>query len=371
MSPPPALVARAEALKAWLFDLALPIWWSPGADRNAGGFHDRLSADGESLAGPKRARVTARQVFAFQTAAAMGWRGAADAAIDHGLDFLLAAHRRPDGLYRAVALAADDRVDLYDQAFVLLAFASAAAAGRPGMSEKAESLLGLLSPEPGGGFPSLSGAPLDANPNMHLLEAFMAWMALDAAGPWRRLAAGQVRLAVDRLIDPATGAQSEGFGPGWSAPATSRRAVWPGHQFEWAFLLLHWAQRAGDAAAIAPALRLIAVGERAGVDTARHVAINALDGNLQVTDSGTRLWPQTERLRAVLRAAQVTGDPQFWALAEDAVLGLGAFLDVRTPGLWRDSLESDDLSAPASSLYHLVGAIRELDAAALRTSRGP
>jgi mannose-6-phosphate isomerase len=48
-------------------------------------------------------------------------------------------------------------------------------------------------------------------------------------------------------------------------------------------------------------------------------------------------------------------------MALSALKGLDKFLDVPTPGLWRDSLESDDLTAPASSLYHIVGAIHELD----------
>ncbi|HXU99066.1 MAG TPA: AGE family epimerase/isomerase, partial [Caulobacteraceae bacterium] len=210
-----------------------------------------------------------------------------------------------------------------------------------------------------------TGADLRANPNMHLFEAFLAWTETGAEGPWRELAAGQARLAMTRLIDTDTGAVGEFFGPGWTAPpAPADRRVEPGHQFEWAWLLMRWSQIAGDAAALATALWLIELGERAGVDPERNVAVNALDGDLGPTDLGARLWPQTERLRAHALAAAVTGDGACWDPALKAAESLRRFLTVETPGLWRDSLESDDLTAPASSLYHIVSAVLQLDEAA-------
>jgi mannose-6-phosphate isomerase len=124
---------------------------------------------------------------------------------------------------------------------------------------------------------------------------------------------------------------------------------------------MRWSLVTGDAGALAAALRLIELAERAGVDPNREVAINALDGELRPIDLATRLWPQTERARANLLAGALTGASVCWAAAESAFRGLDRFLDVPTAGLWRDSLESDDLSAPASSLYHIVGAALQLD----------
>ncbi|MGH7024637.1 MAG: AGE family epimerase/isomerase [Caulobacteraceae bacterium] len=361
MNLPASLRAERDRLKAWLLDRAFPIWWNPGADLEHGGFHDRLDADGRPIPGAKRARVAARQVFAYAAAGEMGWSGPWREAMDHGLAFLEAGHRRADGLYRSYAPSADSAVDLYDQAFVLLAWASAARHGDADAGGRARALLDRLPRETAGGFACLEGAGLDANPNMHLFEASLAWTGIDRSGPWHDAASGQARLALTRLIDPATGAQSELFGAGWAAPDAGERAIWPGHQFEWAWLLLRWSLNSGDSAAVAAALRLIEVGERSGVDAARRVAINALDGNLRVIDPGTRLWPQTERLRAALLAGAVTGDPALWDRAAEAATALWKFLDVPTPGLWRDSLEVDGLTAPASSLYHIVGAVLEFD----------
>ena len=364
MKPPAPILELRDRLKAWLLERAFPIWWAPGADMANGGFHDRLDQNGRPILGKKRARVAGRQVFSFAAAGELGWEGPWREAMAQGLDFLEVAHRRSDGLYRAYAHAADGAVDLYDQAFVLLAWASAAKGGDAKIGEKALALLARLPREAVGGFANLDGDGLEANPNMHLFESFLAWTNIDPTGPWRDLAAGQARLAVTRLIDPESGALSEHFGAGWTSPALGERVVEPGHLHEWAWLLLRWSMVSGDTAAIAAAMRLIELAERCGVDPARHVAVNALNGDLEVTDSGTRTWPQTERLRVALLAGALTGDPNFWDIAQDAAVGLDRFLDVPTQGLWRDSLEGDDLSAPASSLYHLVGAIRQLDAVA-------
>ena len=363
MTPPAEILALRDHLKAWLLERAFPIWWNAGADLTAGGFHDRLDADGRPISGPKRARVPARQVFSYAAAGALGWDGPWREAVAHGLGYLEAAHRLESGLYRARSdpAAPSDAVDLYDQAFVLLALSVAAGEGDASAPARAEALLARLPRDAVGGFAGLSPGPRDANPNMHLFEAFLAWNALGVGGPWREVAAGQARLALTRIIDPVTGAQSELFGEDWAAPPAPQRKVEPGHQFEWAWLLMRWSLASGDAAALTAALRLVELGERSGVDQERQVAINALDGALAVVDPTTRLWPQTERLRAAALAAVLTGEAAFWDMALKGAAGLRLFLDVPTPGLWRDGLESEDLTAPASSLYHIVGAILQLD----------
>ncbi|HXV00047.1 MAG TPA: AGE family epimerase/isomerase [Caulobacteraceae bacterium] len=356
MSAPADILAAREALVGWLLDRAFPLWWDPGADLAAGGFHDRLDAAGRPMAGPQRARVQARQVFAYRHAGELGWSGPWRAAMTHGLAALEHHFRRPDGLYRSVR--GQDAADLYDQAFVILAHAQVEGEAR------ALALLERLPRGGAGGFAEFDGDELLANPNMHLFEAALAWVEAGGEGPWREMAADQARLAATRLIDAETGAISEVFGPGWIGPeAPAERRVEPGHQFEWAWLLMRWSLASGDAAALGAALRLIEIAERCGVDPVRNVAINALDGDLEPVDAGTRLWPQTERLRAHLLAGALTDDLACWRLAVKAAEGVWKFLE--PTGLWRDSLESGD-AAPASSLYHIVGAAWQLD----QTARG-
>jgi len=370
VSAPDEVRAAAARLKRWLLDDALPIWWARGADQAGGGYFDRLGQDGAPDFGPKRVRVQARQAHVYALAPGLGWTGPAKTASRHGLAALMAM-RCDDGLYRPTPDAVqplDGMGLVYDQAFVLLALASDRAAFGNHIQERpalalAERLQRFA--QPLGGFAEAPGLaePLFANPNMHLFESFQAWMRVSDDPRWRELAAGEARLALARLIDPARGVLDEQFGPDW-APATSPddRVVWPGHLYEWAFLLLDWPD--ADAAARAAALRLIEVSERTGVD-ARGVTMFALDAALSPIDRGARLWSQTERLRACARAASLTGEPALWNATAQACGALRRFLDVPTPGLWRDRMEADggfrEEAAPTSSLYHIVGAIAELD----------
>ena len=117
----------------------------------------------------------------------------------------------------------------------------------------------------------------------------------------------------------------------------------------------------------AAALRLIEVAETRGVDRRRGVVIFALDEALAPLDRGARLWAQTERLRACARAAAMAGDGSqadaMWGAVGEAIGVLDAFLDTPTRGLWRDWMGPDGAlwtPAPASSLYHIAGAIAEL-----------
>ena len=135
-----SLILARDSLKAWLTRHAYPLWWRAGADHAHGGFHDKLALTGAPVAGPKRARVQARQAICYALAPEFGWTGPSRQAAAHGVDFLISRHRRSDGLYLATVNQAgeamDDVVDLYDQAFVLFAFAAwCGAAGRGGWFE--------------------------------------------------------------------------------------------------------------------------------------------------------------------------------------------------------------------------------------------
>jgi mannose/cellobiose epimerase-like protein (N-acyl-D-glucosamine 2-epimerase family) len=97
------------------------------------------------------------------------------------------------------------------------------------------------------------------------------------------------------------------------------------------------------------------------------VAINSLLDDFSIHDPNARFWPQTERLKAALFAAKITGDPAYWAIAAVAAASFLPYIQTPVAGLWLDvQLPSGDLvdsPAPASTFYHLVGAIVALDSA--------
>jgi mannose-6-phosphate isomerase len=218
---------------------------------------------------------------------------------------------------------------------------------------------------PHGGFeesapPSL---PLLANSHMHLLEACLEWMGLDEDRVWSELAEEIVELALQRLHDPASGFVREFFDDDWTLAAGEHAdVVEPGHQYEWAWLLLRWSQRVHNPRAHQLALALIDRTEDQAVDPARGVALNALFGNGRVRDARARLWPQTERIKAAFLAGVITGRPRYTEIAAAAARSLMKYLDMPTPGLWHDTMDERgafvEQLVPASSFYHIVTAAR-------------
>jgi mannose/cellobiose epimerase-like protein (N-acyl-D-glucosamine 2-epimerase family) len=379
MSVPPEVTALRDRLKAWLFDDALPLWWDAGTDHARGGFREALALDGTPTEGPRRVRVAARQVYVFAQAGRMGWTGPWRAAVEHGVTALLEVYRRPGGLFRfsadATGAAVDDSIQPYEQAFALLAL-SAAHQALPDAGFEARALrtrdaLAALLGRPDGGVHDDAGrgAPLRANPLMHLFEAALAWREAGTDAGWAELADRIARLALTRLIQPASGALPELFDGDWRP--TPGAEVEPGHQFEWGFLLLRQARLTGDPATAERAAALIALAEKAGVDEARGVAIMTLGQDLLPRDTTARLWPQTERTRAGALLAETLPEAG-WPIAQAGAESLLRYLDVPRRGLWHERMEPDgtfrDEPSPASSLYHLVGAIQALDEACLIAS---
>ena len=69
------MVTEAAALRRWLFQEALPLWWAVGADRDRGGFHEAINVDGTPVARPHRARSITRVAFSYCEAGRLGWDG--------------------------------------------------------------------------------------------------------------------------------------------------------------------------------------------------------------------------------------------------------------------------------------------------------
>jgi mannose-6-phosphate isomerase len=354
------------------------LWWSSGADHANGGFEELLDLAGSPVTAPRRARVQARQVYVYATAGALGWQGPWREAVNHGLDYFVARYFRPDGLVRAsvspIGAPADEGPVLYDQAFGLLALA--AADGGAETADRARALIGAIDEyfrSDGLGYRSGDPErPFQSNPHMHLFEASLAWMALDPSRLWSDLAERIAALAMTRFVDAKTGALREFFDDRWApAAGVDGTIVEPGHQFEWAWLLYRWAGLSGSAAATTVANRLVEIGAGHGIDHAQGVAINALDDGFAPLDPSARLWPQTEWIKAALLAAESSPVDRERHLS-DAVDGIAGLKRYLLPnGTWRDKLGTGgafvEEPAPASSLYHIVGAIAEVTRAARST----
>jgi len=364
-----ALAGEVEELRRWLFDRAFPLWWEVGADRSAGGYYERIDFNGRPAHLPRRSRVAARMAFCYCEAGQLGWQGPWREAAQHALTFLRERFVKRDGTVIA-SLREDGSVDatfdLYDQAFALFAYRYGHAIDPTGdwrsLALRLVDTLEANFAHPLGGFrEDRAGAlPLRANPHMHLLEAALSWRAADDASLWRRIADEIVALSLEHFVEAKSGALREYFSANWRPLAGERgEIVEPGHHYEWAYLLDRWAMLSGQARPAAVA-KLIAFADANGIDRTRRVAVNGVRLSGEIADAAARLWPQTERLRAYVIDRQAQGDEQL----HQAIASLQRYLAAPRPGLWYENLAADGQfvieAAPATSLYHIVGAVAEL-----------
>ena len=241
------LTQLTRALRSSIVE-AYDVWWRHGADHVRGGFHERLNHDLTSTGEPRRSRLHPRQAFAYSHAPRLSWNGPSASAVEHALHFFMAHYRREDGLFRALVSPEgeplDDDIVLYDQAFALLGLASGYATLREerwrdtGIELTMRYGRDSRIRQPASPKAFAQAEPLSSNSHMHLLEATLAWSELDEDPRWRNLAEEIIELALTRLIDARTGALPEFFTADWRPQPDW--VVEPGHQFEWAWLLLRF-----------------------------------------------------------------------------------------------------------------------------------
>lgn len=372
-APPKAdFDAAARAFADWMRLRALPMWSTLGLGAD-GGFAESLSLSGRPTSTSRRARVQTRQIYVYAKAGLLGWQGDWRAIVATSLHRLRASYLRPDGACRSLLgidwSVIDDSPAVYDQAFVLLALATAREAGfdDPQLEMDAVRLRDLLLSKamPNGAIAETGDHPFQANCHMHLLEACMAWSTVSADPGWSALADRIVELALTTFIDAEGGFLREFFSEAWTpAAGEDGQLVEPGHQFEWAWLLTRHGRRVGSDRIIEAGRRLYETG-RKGVMHRPPVCIDALDADGTVRSDRARLWPQTEWLKAALLLAETGDAARRSLLMEDAEAALAALrLYLTADGLWHDKRLADgsfiNEAAPASSLYHIMAALDQL-----------
>jgi mannose/cellobiose epimerase-like protein (N-acyl-D-glucosamine 2-epimerase family) len=364
-----------DEVRRWCFEDALPVWSQAGRDGPDGGFVEMLDLQGRPAdPGFKRVRVQARQIYTFSHAAVLGWSGGLEAA-RAGYRFLIDHARLADGGW-ARRLTRDGGVldptlDLYDQAFVLLALAwyrraSGEAEPLALAHETMDAIERRLGRDDGRGFHAAEPSPGLAlqNPHMHLLESSLALHEASGEARWAELADRLGTLFETTFFDPATGTLAEEFDEAdWRKLSDPDGAsVEPGHQFEWVWLL-DKADRLTGADRGRQARAMYDFGARHGLN-AHGAAIDELDDQGRVRRASARLWPQTELLKARLARAERGEEVDLDGIVISTRLLLDRYLAPAPRGGWWDQFDADGAlmtaSVPASSLYHLWVAFMEL-----------
>lgn len=361
-----------------MVNCAAPFWFKHGIDWKRGGFYDALDLNNFSNgANRKRLRTATRQIYVFSEASRMGFHEG-KSAVKHGLDFLYSKARGASGGYLShFDLNCDPSSkdqDTYDLAFVLFSLAQSYRLLRQ-EREREEALLVLqyLDTElrhPTTGF--LEGSPHRGprrqNPHMHLLEATLAWLPFDETGGFRRLADELVCIFQQYFLCKNSGAICEFFDETLLRRPGIPEVVEPGHLLEWIWLLTQYFRATGNAQPY-PA-QIYRFAHAFGKNPKTGLLYGELDIQGNPLGPTVRLWPHAEWVRAEVSALEAELSHDTMQL-EQASTSLWRFLDAApTPGLW---LERHDSSrdqfvfepAPATSLYHVVGAFSALAAADL------
>jgi len=356
----------ASRLRNWAVEQALPLWASRGFDRQYDRFEESLTLQGEPVRDlPHRLTVQARQVHSYVLARRQGWFSEADDMIERGFRSMVRDYRPSHGWVFSLHRHGEpweNRRDFYAQAFVLLAIGSyVGLTGERAPLALADEMLAELDSD----FRASAGGYLDSlpaidqrrrqNPHMHLFEALLnLWMNTGEPRYLER-AGDMFGLFSRHFFDPEAGVLLEYFDH--ALAPLPERIVEPGHHCEWIWLLRWYEREAG--VPVKPYVdALLAHVERHGFDAAGLLPDEVMaDG--RVRTPSRRLWPMTEAIKAY--AIEGRRD-EAAALAERLQQH---FLCGVVPGGWMDRLDAQGRPAatvmPASSLYHLLGAVAELD----------
>lgn len=358
-----------DALGDWLFERALPLWAEHGVDRADGGYYEELDlAAAPTAKSFKRLRTMCRQTYVFSHAAVLGWSRGAELS-RAGYDYLCGAARLSDGGWARTLSrnggVIDDTADLYDLSFVIFAMAwRFRASGDDGARRHALEALSFIQSRldaPDGGFLHtwpVSG-PRVQNPHMHLLEACLA--AFEAINDQRFLDVARELVVLFRTKFFDGVSLGEHFDESWRRLASDN--LEPGHHFEWVWILAEFSRLSGEDV-LPQARALVHFAERHGVNPRTGAVYDRLTAQGDVSRASSRIWPNTERIRAALAMFELAGADPRKPVSQAQRLIQDRYFVGCLPGLWIDQVDGDGRPlthiVPASCLYHIFAAFRDV-----------
>ena len=199
---------------------------------------------------------------------------------------------------------------------------------------------------------------------MHLLEAFLAWHTVTGDRDYLRRAARIIELFRSHFFDAESWTLGEYFDDEWK-PAPNGKGEWtePGHHFEWASLLVDFAEKSGQKDLVGFARKLYASAIANGLNRATGLAYAAVSRQGLPLDLASRSWPQAEAIKAAIALDRPDG-PDLKPEIEARVGRLFRWhIDPAPRGLWIDQIDERGRAiateVPASIFYHLVSALTQ------------
>lgn len=385
---------QADVLRAHVADTM--AFYDPVALDPNGGFFHYFRDDGSVYDASHRHLVSStRFVFNYAMAAIEFKREDYRERARHGLRYLREAHRNPIGGGYTWTIrdgVAEDRMNhCYGVAFVLLAYSTALKAGIDEAAAWMDETWDLLEARFWETDHGLYRDEADAdwnfsdyrgqNANMHMCEAMLA--AFEASGKTRYLERA-LTLAQNMTLRQAAQADGlvwEHYDRDWSIDWDYHRddpkhlfRPWgfqPGHQTEWAKLLLildrHLSARGDAPQWLVPTARhLFDVAVARSWDDARGGLYYGFAPDGSVCDDDKYFWVQAESLATAALLGARTGDDLYWQWYDKLwTYAWNHMVDHRYGAWYRildaDNRKYDDEKSPAGKTdYHTMGACYEV-----------
>lgn len=366
---------KAEKIRHWLFELALPFWATHGRDNVYGGPVEQVGMNGEtSDPGFKRVRVFCRQVYVFSHAHLLGW----EPGLDHATGMFQAMVRDTwqgpeQGWAKTVRsdnTILDPTPDLYDNAFALFSLGwYYQAKPDPVVLDYMLTTATFIEtkmrhPKRGFWHQLPPTGPRIQNPHMHLLEACLVCFKATQHPMFERLAKEVIGLFTNYFYDPRSQTLCEYFDDDLRPLIGEKgQIVEPGHQLEWAWILAEAAKIFGLDLRV-PARGLVDFAERFGVSRDSAATYNTLNADGTGRDLGSRTWPNTERLKASVAMYELFGQSPDPVIEPTLELLFTRYLASPLPGGWIDAFDPSGLPTssvmPTSTFYHLFLAFAEV-----------
>ena len=377
------LKTLSDKLESWLKNESIPLWATKGIEQSTGGSYERLTNNGDvDLNCDRRVRVNYRQIYVFSQASELGWLGKAQGKklVEQLHQFVeqYGANNAQKGTYAHLLNSQgniiDGKQDTYDLAFYLLSCAWRYSTFNDNTAlQQADAMISNLDRNikgiKGGWLEGDYAAPhRRQNPHMHVFEAFMALYDATQQAKWLARAGQIFSMFESHFYNSDQGIILEYFNADWSPQfGTNGKVVEPGHMMEWVWLLHEYSDKTG-----------VVVDKYVNVlyENALSWGKNS-EGLLydEVNEIGTvikqtkRCWPMTELIKASIAQAKHTDDLTLKASYENnAAIAIETLLKFYlahpVAGCYFDQLDEENQVisefSPASTLYHLVLAAREV-----------
>lgn len=357
----------------------LPYWHRHAIDRECGGYfqnHDRQWC----VTDPHHKNLvpTARLVYSFAQGALLDGPDWCAEAARHGLDFMREAlwDEERGGWYWQVDRAGgpiDTDKHTYGHAFAILALSEYRRAfGDRIALNMAERTFDVLDEHvwdaAHGGYVegharnwSAAREMKTQNSQMHMVEALLDLHEVSGGQRYLDRAVELCRLMDARLFDHEHGCLPEFFHADWTdVEAPARNPVQPGHQMEWAWLLLRVNAHAPNPRFVELATQMVAFADRHGWDPEFGGYYTDLTRDGEVTHANKSFWPQCEGVMGPLWLWGLTGDDVHWAVFEKSARYCFEHFVDREYGGWFGGLSREnevrwaDKGSAWKADYHMV-----------------